>query len=271
MTGADEMSKRPRRNHSAAFKAKVALAAVKGDKTVAEIAQQYEVHPTQVVDWRRQLLERAADVFGGATAASEPPVDLKALHAKIGQLALENGWASRRYTASPTPARSTPSTRSSRTCCAHDDRAGEPGLGDGHHLRPDGARLCLPDRGARLASPKGSRVSAVDHDRGRLLRRGVARGDRQVRTTRDHEHGSGQPVHRNRVHRRAPPAWHRSQNGRARPVARQRLVERLWKSVKYEDVYLKAAQRDLALHRLLQLATTSYGLAGLQMPIGEVH
>jgi transposase len=51
------MSKRPRRNHSAAFKAKVALAAVKGDKTVAEIAQQYEVHPTQVTDWRRQLLD----------------------------------------------------------------------------------------------------------------------------------------------------------------------------------------------------------------------
>jgi len=86
------MSKRPRRNHSAAFKAKVALAAVKGDKTVAEIAQQYEVHPTQVTDWRRQLLDRAADVFGGAPTPSEPPVDLKALHAKIGQLALENDF-----------------------------------------------------------------------------------------------------------------------------------------------------------------------------------
>ena len=86
------MSKRPRRNHLAAFKAKVALAAVKGDKTVAEIAQQYEVHPTQVADWRRQLLERAADVFGGAQAPSEPAVDLKALHAKIGQLALENDF-----------------------------------------------------------------------------------------------------------------------------------------------------------------------------------
>ena len=86
------MSKRPRRNHSATFKAKVALAAVKGDKTVAEIAQQYEVHPTQVTDWRRQLLERAADVFGGALGPSEPVVDLKALHAKIGQLALENDF-----------------------------------------------------------------------------------------------------------------------------------------------------------------------------------
>ena len=86
------MSKRPRRNHSATFNAKVALAAVKGDKTVAEIAQQYEVHPTQVADWRRLLLDRAADVFGGAAAPSEPPVDLKALHAKIGQLALENDF-----------------------------------------------------------------------------------------------------------------------------------------------------------------------------------
>ena len=86
------MSRRPRRNHAAAFKAKVALAAIKGDKTVAEIAQQYEVHPTQVVDWRRQLLDRAADVFGGASTPSEAPVNLKALHAKIGQLALENDF-----------------------------------------------------------------------------------------------------------------------------------------------------------------------------------
>jgi len=86
------MSKRPRRNHSAAFKAKVALAAVKGDKTVVEIAQHYEVHATQVTDWRRQLLERAADVFGSASAPGEPTVDLKALHAKIGQLALENDF-----------------------------------------------------------------------------------------------------------------------------------------------------------------------------------
>ncbi len=86
------MSTRTRRNHSAAFKAKVALAAVKSDRTVAEIVQQYEVRPTQVVDWRRQLLDRAADVFGGASTPSQPPVDLKALHAKIGQLALENDF-----------------------------------------------------------------------------------------------------------------------------------------------------------------------------------
>ena len=86
------MSKRPRRNHAAAFKAKVALEAIKGEKTVTEIAQRFDVHPNQVTEWRRQLLERAADVFGGAAAPEHPPVDLKALHAKIGQLALENDF-----------------------------------------------------------------------------------------------------------------------------------------------------------------------------------
>ena len=80
----------PRRNHAAAFKAKVALEALKGERTVTEIAQQFDVHPNQVTEWRRQLLERAADVFGGTATPREPAVDVKALHAKIGQLALEN-------------------------------------------------------------------------------------------------------------------------------------------------------------------------------------
>lgn len=86
------MSRRPRRNHSAAFKAKVALDAIKGEKTVAEIAQKHDVHPNQVTEWRRQLLERAPEAFGTNARPSEPPVDLKALHAKIGQLTLENDF-----------------------------------------------------------------------------------------------------------------------------------------------------------------------------------
>lgn len=86
------MSRRPRRNHSAAFKAKVALEALKGERTIAEIAQKHDVHPNQATEWRRQLLERAAEVFGGAAAQAEAPVDLKALHAKIGQLTLENDF-----------------------------------------------------------------------------------------------------------------------------------------------------------------------------------
>jgi transposase-like protein len=86
------MSKRPRRNHAAAFKAKVALEAIKGEKTVTEIAQRFDVHPNQVTEWRRQLLERAADVFGGTAGPAAPAVDVKALHAKIGQLTLENDF-----------------------------------------------------------------------------------------------------------------------------------------------------------------------------------
>ena len=86
------MSKRPRRNHSAAFKAKVALAAVRGEQTIGEIAQKHDVHPNQVAEWRKQLLERAADAFGGSRVHEEPPVDVKVLHAKIGQLTLENDF-----------------------------------------------------------------------------------------------------------------------------------------------------------------------------------
>jgi len=83
--------KKTRRNHGATFKAQVALAAVKGDKTLAELAEQFSVHPTQITEWKQQLLTRAADVFGGTKPTADTP-DLKTLHAKIGQLALENDF-----------------------------------------------------------------------------------------------------------------------------------------------------------------------------------
>jgi len=84
--------RRTRRNHAPGFKAKVALAAIKGDKTLAELAEHFDVHPNQISEWKQQLTDSAADVFGGTprTKAAEP--DFKTLHAKIGQLTLENDF-----------------------------------------------------------------------------------------------------------------------------------------------------------------------------------
>ena len=86
------MAKRARRTHNPAFKAKVALAAIKGEKTLAELAQQYDVHPNQITAWKAQVLDGAAGLFAGGAAEAAPAVDLKVLHAKIGELTLENDF-----------------------------------------------------------------------------------------------------------------------------------------------------------------------------------
>ena len=85
------MSRRPRRNHTAAFKAKVALAALKGDKTLAELAEKYDVHGSQITQWKTQLLEGATGVFltPGEKRGIEQGPSAKEMQAKIGQLALE--------------------------------------------------------------------------------------------------------------------------------------------------------------------------------------
>ena len=85
------MTRRKRRNHSPTFKGQVAVAALKGDKTLAELAQRFDVHPNQITDWKTQLMDRSAQVFGDSTAKAVEP-DIKTLHAKIGQLTLENDF-----------------------------------------------------------------------------------------------------------------------------------------------------------------------------------
>ena len=88
------MTRRPRRNHTPVFKAKVALAAIKGDRTLAQLTEQFDVHPNQITSWRAQLEGGAVDVFdpGGGNGAAQPAVDVKSSHAKIGALTLENDF-----------------------------------------------------------------------------------------------------------------------------------------------------------------------------------
>src|SRR5260370_38926257 len=86
------MSRRPRRNHAPAFKAKVAMVAIKGERTLTELAEQFDVHPNQITSWKAQLEDGAADVFGpgGGKGGAPPAVDVKTLDAKIGEITLEN-------------------------------------------------------------------------------------------------------------------------------------------------------------------------------------
>ena len=85
------MPRRPRRNHTPAFKAQVALAAFKGGRTLPQLAEQFDVHPNQITSWKVKLESGAADVFGpGGGTAAQSAVDVKSLHAKIGELTLEN-------------------------------------------------------------------------------------------------------------------------------------------------------------------------------------
>jgi transposase len=83
------MPRRPRRNHSPAFKAKVALEAIKGEQPLIELAERFDVHPNQITKWKRELIDGAASVFGAGEQAKEGEPSTAELHAKIGQLTME--------------------------------------------------------------------------------------------------------------------------------------------------------------------------------------
>ena len=90
------MTRRKRRNHSPAFKAKVALAAISGDRTLAELAEQFDVHPNQIQDWKKRLADSAEAVFGGnAVEAQHTEREIEKLHAKVGQLTMEKDFLSK--------------------------------------------------------------------------------------------------------------------------------------------------------------------------------
>ena len=91
------MSRRTRRTHSPSFKAKVALAAVRGDRTLAELAERFEVHPNQIQSWKKQLTEGAEEAFtrGRGGAPDERDDQIKVLHAKIGELSMEKDFLSK--------------------------------------------------------------------------------------------------------------------------------------------------------------------------------
>ena len=88
--------KRKRRTHKPEFKAKVALTAIQGELTMAELVKKFDVHPNQITDWKKQLLGGAPDVFGGAVRKTEESEEaIQELHAKIGQLTMENDFLER--------------------------------------------------------------------------------------------------------------------------------------------------------------------------------
>lgn len=91
------MPKRKRRNHSPRFKAKVAMAAIRGDKTLAEIAEQYDIHPNQIQDWKKRLMSEAEQVFenGTAHAGSGSEAEIEKLRAKVGELTMEKDFLSK--------------------------------------------------------------------------------------------------------------------------------------------------------------------------------
>ena len=88
--------KRKRRMHKPDFKAKVALTAIQGEMTMAEMVKRFEIQATQITQWKKQLLDNAPDVFGkSAKVVEDSDKKVQELHAKIGELSMENGFLER--------------------------------------------------------------------------------------------------------------------------------------------------------------------------------
>jgi transposase-like protein len=92
ITGGTIFMRKPRRNHSAAFKARIALEAIRGEKTVAEIASHHEVHPNQVTMWKTQALENLVGIFGGKAIADDGKEQIRELREKVGELTMERDF-----------------------------------------------------------------------------------------------------------------------------------------------------------------------------------
>ncbi len=200
------MPKRTRRTHSPDFKAKVTLAAIRGDSTTAELAARFEVHPDQIQSWKKQSVETAEESFrrSRSTGSDRREEQVKTLQAKIGELLIEQDFFYRR-----------------RSVAASSRAQG-----------PDKPLLLLVCRSAVRASgfePIHGVLSPQRRERREPLRR--ARG---------FQHGPGRAVHVGGVRRRTEGARGAHLDGRQGPLAGQRVRGALWRSLKQEEVYRRA-------------------------------
>ena len=270
------MSRRLRRNHSPAFQLKVALVAIKGEQTMAELAQRFDVHPNQIPQWRTLLLERADGIFEGGESA-QAPVDVKSLHAKIGELTLENDFLETALSKSGRAERKTMIDRTHPLSATKQAKAlgGESGLAlyrskpasdKAQRLinRIDQLHGELPFAGVRMLRDllRQEGITADCKHVGTLMRRmGLEALYHKPRTTQLHQAHNVYPyVLRNLTITCANQMWamdvtyipmpralsiRKAQGIRismdGRGVWRDNIfVERLWRSVKYEEVDLNA-------------------------------
>ena len=187
---------RKRRTFGAAFKAKVALAAAKGDRTTAQLASEYGVHAGQVTAWKKQLMEQVTELFtDGRKRRSDEAANEHELYEQIGRLKMEVEWLKKNLPRSAEVKRRCVETDHeslsvSRQCqllgLARSSWYHAP-LGERHHLHPNAARVPLSHCRYGSLQPQRSFLAAVEHADGGLLRRGLGRSVQQG-NARDLQH-----------------------------------------------------------------------------------